>query len=613
MISLRQAFTALVVLILVVAFRYAEPIQDGDLFWHMAYAKQMLASGTLIPDHTLYSWTPAKTSMIYCAWAAELALYAIHAATGFTGLFVFRYAVVIAMLALAFSYARKAQAERQAATWLVLLILTLASYTGTILKPEIFSLLLLNVLVYSFFRYRLSGNPRWLYAAPAILLVWANSHGAFILAAPFLIATGIGEWLRGTERRTYRHLLIAWGLCGVAVMLTPYGPRYPMQLIADYLLQGTERPDAIMNSAHQSIFAPTARGMHLDELLLLMLALSGIALFRCWRTTRRIDWTILLLHLVYVPLFLTILRATFLFPAVFAYSVLYLRVDFMPRLPRWVPQAALATLFLLIAGRAIFEARNRPHWGSWLGFGIGYTNPMPEAEFLAAHSFPQQIYNNFDSGGYLLWRLYPRYRVMLDSRSFPYLAWFDERHNFERGEQMEEFLKRRPADVAVIDMGHQKAWMHFLTSREWRPVFYGPTAAVFLKRTVSFDEPLRSEVGEIRSAMAASFVFDFATAAGDYPAAWAVLRQVETRLSHQLTGGSLKAAESYRDAHRALRNGDWLQARALFNIAFRRRPVGERDRLIRIFLDNIAALREQGKDAETATYQAALRKLAAPE
>ena len=55
-------------LVIVIAMRYAEPILDGDLFWHFAYAQQMVERHTLIPDATLYSWTPVDGRKIYCAW-----------------------------------------------------------------------------------------------------------------------------------------------------------------------------------------------------------------------------------------------------------------------------------------------------------------------------------------------------------------------------------------------------------------------------------------------------------------------------------------------------------------------------------------------------------------
>ena len=42
----RSVVVALAAMLLaVVALRFAEPIEDGDLFWHMAYGQQMLARG----------------------------------------------------------------------------------------------------------------------------------------------------------------------------------------------------------------------------------------------------------------------------------------------------------------------------------------------------------------------------------------------------------------------------------------------------------------------------------------------------------------------------------------------------------------------------------------
>ena len=35
------------------------PPADGDLWWQMVYGKYLIENGTLIPDHSIFSWTPA--------------------------------------------------------------------------------------------------------------------------------------------------------------------------------------------------------------------------------------------------------------------------------------------------------------------------------------------------------------------------------------------------------------------------------------------------------------------------------------------------------------------------------------------------------------------------
>jgi len=89
---------------------------------------------------------------------------------------------------------------------------------------------------------------------------------------------------------------------------------------------------------------------------------------------------------------------------------------------------------------------------------------------------------------------------------------------------------------------------------------------------------------------------------------------VETRLIHQASPANLEAARAYREGHRALRAGDYTRAKALFEAAFKNKMEGgDRDRMIQVFLASIEKLRSQGRESETGTFQAALKKLAAPE
>ena len=595
-----------VFLLAVMGVLLAEPILDGDLFWHMAYARQMLDRHTLVLDHTTFSWTPTSNSMIYCSWAGELFFYGLWNLAGLAGLFAFRYLCVAAVLALAWSYARRLGLASGPSTWLLLVILLVGTVGGTIIKPEIFSLLFFNLLVWLFFRFRLDGQVRWLYMVPLCVLVWVNTHGALIIAAPFLMAAAIGEVL---ERRFSRHMAAAWALCGVALFANPYGWRYPWQLIADNVFGRTPRPDT-WNDAYLSIFSPGTGG-HFVELLMWMTAILVLLAVQ----KRRLDWTIVLSNVVYVPLFMIYQRTTFFWPVVFCYSSLYLaRMPSRVAIPwqRYAKPAALA-LFLFLGGRSILDAWRNPGYGSWLGFGISYINPVPEAEFLASSHLGGRLYNLFDGGGYLLWRLYPQYRVMTDSRSFPYLSWFADQYNFSMGDSFDDFLRRYPADVANIELTHVFTCRNFLKSADWRLVFYGPTSAVFVRRSLQFEGKRKSAGAGIRNADNAIRFFYFAAEVGDFDVAWSTLDHIETRLAYQATAGDLAAVRAYREGHRALRSNDWGYAKTMFDLAFARKSPGERDQLIRIFLRDIELLRARGRAGETGTFEAALHKLAAPE
>jgi hypothetical protein len=600
-----------------IALRYAEPILDGDLFFHMAYAKQMLMHHTLRLDHTEFSWTPTSNRMIYCAWLSELFLYELWEHAGMAGLFAFRYLCVLTVTLLAWGYARRAGRADEPLTWLVLLNLVIGSHAGTILKPEIFSLLCFHLLLYSFFRWKLDGSNRWLYLLPAIMLVWVNAHGGFILATPLLMAIFVGESL---NRRMSRPLALSMVACAVTPLLNPYGWRYPWQLFEDMVLQKTARPDGAWNDAMRSVFSLGAAGVRYYEFMALMLLILVLLSIRA----RRVDWSITLMNLGYLGLFLAFLRSTGFWPGAFAYGAIYLmaqepRTWFAIRFSRLALnlstlRAATLALFAVLAVQSTEDVLHAPEWGSWTGFGISYVNPVPEAEFLAAAPLNGRIYNLFDSGAYLLWRLYPKYQVMTDSRSFPYLSWFSDQYNFSMGEDVDGFLAKYPAKVAVIELLHEKLWRHFLQSPQWRPVYYGPSAVIFVRSDAGWDPPLATaQMDEIRNAGAALRVFNFARAVEDFPTAWAMLDRVENHLAFQGEEQELASAQAYREEQRALRRGDWPRARAEFNLAFRNHNQNPRDQMVATLLLATEKLQLAGQPVEATTFPAALQKLAVAE
>ena len=539
---------------------------------------------------------------IECAWLSELLFFELEKTFGLTAFFALRYAIVLAGAALLLYHARRSGWKlSRPEPWAIVLPMVLAARVGSLIKPEFISLLLLNALVFVYFAWRRSDTGRCIYMAPAILLMWVNAHGAFILIAPFLLTTAVGELLnRRKPPAKLTHLLAAYALCGAAIIVNPYGWHDPWQLIQDNLLGAIARPDAAINDAHQSIWSSTGFNLHLPEFLVVMAVLAVIAAQK--------DWALRLANLVYLPLFaFYVLRTTFFWPVVVAYSFLE-----RPRLERrWI--ATLAGVWLVFAGgRAGIEAYLRPM--AFLdGFGIGYLNPVPEAEFLASHNLTDRFYNTANSGSYLLWKLYPRYRVMADARSFPYLDWFADQFAFTTGEQFEGFLAKYPVRVAVADLGQPAIWRNFLKAPGWRLIYYGPTAAIFTKGDTRVPK-LASELERfrnIRNAPVALRAFDFAVRVADYRTAWTILDGVDRNLAWQADSNDLRAARDYRAGQVELRAGRYDTAIQYFDTAFRHKQAGDRDLAIQTLLLAIQRARSTGADQEIPQFAEALRRLQA--
>lgn len=582
-----------VALALLVGVRYAGPTLDGDLFFHLAYARQFLDRGTLIADHGAWSWTPTSNAMIYCAWAGQLGLFALHSLGGLPLLFALRYVVIASILVLLARFAVRHRLFRGAASgslaMAVLAAVAAGSLSGSIIKPELFSLLLLHLFLATFTRLlaaagtegevRASRRLTWL--APLLVLVWVNTHGAFVLLAPFLVATWVGTRLDrhwspgfGLSVASLRRLSIAWLLCAVAVLATPYGWRYPAQLLGDLGLGATARPDAAWNQSHRAILLGGDWELRYGPVLLVMsLALVGLLALHLGlgRGGQRLPFTAILANAAYVPLTFAFARATYWWPAVFGWTALYLLArarsgNLVATLPVVIRRRGGATVTgcataatMILAGFSIDEALRRPIEGSWLGFGIRALDPVVEAEYLDQRlrrepndghldspSEPVRLYNSFDAGSYLLWRLDPNYQVMTDARSFPYLSWWDDQLRFALGETFEDFLAKYPADIAVVDHRQGRVQRNFLSSAAWLPVFYGPAAAIFVRRGTELPgevqtPPPHAGLDQVRSAIAALRASDFALAVGDPQTASELVMRVasEPALARQVPAAAI--------------------------------------------------------------------------
>ncbi len=149
----------------------------------------------------------------------------------------------------------------------VVLLSLLGSNAGTIIKPEILSLVAFNLLLFVYAMARNADRDGreaapWFMAIPAIVLFWVNTHGGFVFAAAFFTAAFIGEMLKRWIAPQYalsphglRAMLLALSLSAAAVFLTPYGWRYPAQLVATYLLHTGPRVGEVWNNAYQSLLS----------------------------------------------------------------------------------------------------------------------------------------------------------------------------------------------------------------------------------------------------------------------------------------------------------------------------------------------------------------------
>lgn len=564
----------------VLLYSGARPIVDTDLWYHLAYARQMLESGRLTLDHTAFSWTPSDNAVIYCAWFSQLGLYGLHQLFGLPALFVLRYAVLAVPIAAAGVLAYQGGVIRHPLTWALALVAVLMSSAAMFIKPQLISYALMTATVLLWMMVRRRGDDawRWLYALPVLMLVWVNTHGGFIVGLAYLGIALAGEhvnaWLspsRAASPVLRRHLLGALALCAVAVFATPYGWRYPAQFFTVSL----PAVDLAAVREYDSIFAPAQRGLRYLEYgaaaAALLLALAAR------RRLRDIDWALVFTNLAFAGLYAYYVRLTFFWAPVALLSGIALLAE----RPRWCwPEspgsrraisAAIVAATLLLAFGAVRADGRTPVVGGWRGFGNGYWNPEEEAEYIARHFQGVRLGNDYNAGGYLIWRLWPGTRVFMDARYFPYRSWFADYLRLETTDGIDQLLQRFPADVWCIELLLPKTVAWFRTSPAWEPAFYGSSAVVFVKRGTALPGgrlQTGSGIGEIRNLYQALLVLAFAFDVRDLPGAERVVAGMERRFDAEHERPVVAGARTALDGVLAHQRGDHENAvRLLTDVA----------------------------------------------
>jgi hypothetical protein len=409
-------------------------IVDWDFWWHLKSGEWIAQHGA-IPTRDPFSYVAEGNPWIDSHWLFQLILYCAYSISGIPGVIWLRFPVVLATFALLFRtiYRR----EHFAISIGVCALALLVCLQRFLLRPEVFSLLFLAAFIYFTERWR--EHPRVSVAAVALCqLAWTNLHGMHLLGIAFLGAYLAGEGIQlaaarrgfavadpGLDAREWRQKL---GLLAAALsMLVPNanglaGMLYPFTLLAE--LRG--KPGVFAELGE--LASPFAGGWpSLGSTRSYYFALSAVAFASVIWQWRRLRLAHLLPLLGFFYLSTLALRNMSLFAIVAAPIAIHslhgvaaslAAAGVASRLrPRGVA-AALVLVAMLGAIASVAGGRLYAAMGLTRRFGPGVSPWFPEAavDYLLRREIRGRIFNNPEIGGYLIWRLYPRYQVALDGR-----------------------------------------------------------------------------------------------------------------------------------------------------------------------------------------------------
>lgn len=467
---------------------YFRPItaMTQDLGRHLITGKNILSTLS-VPKTNLYSYTYPDFPFINHHWFSEVVFFIIQNALGSSALLFFMTLLVLLSFGLVFFTAYKHAT-------LISCIVASTLYLGilferTDLRPEIFSFLFTAMFISVFYTYKYRYTNLIFLLIPLELL-WVNTHIYFplgILLIVFLLLDLLITHRKSLFDKKIKTLTVVLLLSSIVIFLNPnaiQGAFYPLRVFQNYGYTIEE---------NQSVFFLERLGFHKPPFLPLKLAtiLLFLSLVLTYKKTKPIDWLLAVTFTFFafsavrhLPLFVL---TTFI-PFAISLSHLTTKLTTNPLLSK-IKKPAKLLLILILSSTLLFQIHKTI---SQKGFGPKEVpGAKNAADFFLKNNLKGPIFNNFDIGSYLIYRLYPQEKVFIDGRPEAYPKEFIQETYIPMQKDQALFDKQAEKyrfNTVIFAHTDQTPWAReflkiILNHPSWKLVYLDSTMLILLKDT----------------------------------------------------------------------------------------------------------------------------------
>lgn len=472
----------------VLIFRFGQGLLgDGDTGYHIKTGEVILRTWN-VPRHDIYSFHTPPLPWIAHEWLSETIMAAVFMLCGLTGVVIF-FAFLLAITHWLLYRTLRARSDDVLLCLAITLLATATSSTHWLARPHIFSLLLTLIWCFALDAFQ-HNKARTLIYLPIIMPLWVNLHGGYFIGLVVMTVYVAGNSLlslsgSSDQKREYRRkakaLFLALLVSVAACLANPRGfdiLLFPVRLAADRFIMDrvTEfmspdfhgvLPFKYMLLATLGLLALSRRTLNLIEVMLLAL-MTYMALY----SARHVS----LFAVVAAPLMLKVGESVVRELPERIQSIYWERNRNLNAIDRklngcfWPSLASVIVIALALAGSVQFQFDEK-HF------------PVKASQFLKREQISGNMFNNDEFGDYMVFSLWPSYRVFMDGRSDMYGEKF--------GADYLKVAHVQPGWKEILEK-HSIRWVIFDTrssltaalqeQTDWQAIYSDPVATIFLKR-----------------------------------------------------------------------------------------------------------------------------------
>jgi hypothetical protein len=514
----------LVAIVFIAIFTMAARVPaDSDTWWHVR-SGQYIVENLTIPTTDPFSHTQAGRLWIDHGWLAQIFWYSLYALGGWAAVAL----ALAALVTLAFWFVwRQINEANVFVAGLAMILGAIVSSVVWAARPQMVSFLLTAIVAYLLDRFKRhnGGLLPWL---PVVILLWANIHGGFAIGFMLMFAYLAGEAVNNITKHTedpvvswsrLKHLLLSMVISLAVVVINPHTWRmwlYPFQTVGISALR-----DFI-----QEWQSPNFHLIWVQPfILMLLLVIAALA-----RTRHSADWTDLALIAMWTAWALFASRNIAIFGLVIT-PVLARYAD-LAWIEQWQvwgfsqppfsrqrsvassqqsvvsnQQSVVSSQQSVVSSQnSKLKTRNPKLILNWLLLGLIIiaalikialpltpganlkaeqdSMPYTAVEFIQQNRPAGPMFNSYNWGGYLIFKLWPAYPVYIDGRTDLYDDAFIRRYLsvMVADEGWEQILADDGINLVFVEK--DSVLDKFLwQNSDWTEIYRDEKAAIFTRMT----------------------------------------------------------------------------------------------------------------------------------
>lgn len=452
-------------------------LKTGQIIWQ---TREILKTN-------LFSFTEPNHPFINHHWLSEVIFYLFSLSTGLKGLIVLKVILITAAFGIIFFFLLPITKFWALLSSMILGLLVFIERTDV--RPEIFSYLFLAIFLVLLLRAKYKNNYRWLWVLPIVQILWTNMHIYFVLGPGLLFLFLIDRLVHERDKENLKRV---GAILIISVLVTLLNPNFikgaltPFTILKDYGYSIVENQSIIFLSNYGIL----GKQISIFEFSIVILILSFIAAVKFGKQKIVFES---LVAVFFTAMAIIMLRNFGIYGLALATIVpLNLRAWQIRESDK---KLIIAAYILAVVGFGfwIFSITNNSFFRIMdKGQSFGLSVPRGAqggVDFVKQNKISGPVFNNFDVGSFLIWKLYPEQKVFVDGRPEAYSVDFFE--NIYKPMQEDQTAWKKYSEsyrinYVFFDPKDATPWAQtFLQSMvqnpNWPLIYFDQDAIIFLK------------------------------------------------------------------------------------------------------------------------------------